>query len=484
MTMGAAMAGFGGTPLLRATEGAPAGPPKTNILLIVLDQLRPFELACYQRAPDGATRLPDGLPKIATPSVDRLAARGVTFQQAFSNNPVCTPARSILVSGQYSRTACGMMGNWGAPDPVRNRLKSPTVPELLAQVGYAPVHLGKWHIAVHPALVGFPNHGLPGDSNGKEPTFFPIRKDWEGDNGRFGPNWENGLLRGFFADLPKQPWFCFHNIHLPHSPWELVDRAAMERYAREAVRLRPNVFQDGKPAHSRDWYLKHWHEGKFGKIADDSLPADYDLVDYHRHYYAATTVADAQVGYALDLLRASGQEEHTLVVLTADHGDNLGSHGLFNKETMNEESIRVPLIFAGPGLPRGVVNTTRLASLVDLPATLLALAGVPIPAHFQGRDLSEAVRGRVQALPEAENAVFIEGMQDDIAIRTATHKYVIKMQGGWNNRPTRTVKTDPFAIYDLETDPFEQRDLAANPPPWAEDLRRRLLAWNAGTSWM
>lgn len=257
----------------------------------------------------------------------------------------------------------------------------------------------------------------------------------------------------------------------------------LERYRRDQVTLRPNVWRDGRLAHDRTWYLKHHLEGIIRSEHDTLLSPDYDLTDYYRHYYAAVSSMDDQVGHALDRLDASGQAGRTIVMFTADHGDNLGSHHLFNKETMNEESIRIPWIVHGPGVAAGAVGDDGPVSLVDVPSTILGLAGAAVPAHFQGVDRSQQVRCGHAA---GTGSVFIEGMQDDIAIRTATHKLAMRMQGGWNNRPARTISDDEIQFFDLRMDPYEQHNLAkgGEQRAVAENLKQRLRAWDAATPWM
>ena len=125
-----------------ASELAPKTP---NVIVILCDQLRAFEVGCY------------GHDVVRTPNIDSLAAEGVRFDVAVTNNPVCTPARSCLLSGQYSRTCCGRLNNSDRepPFPQRLRLVDPTIAECFKAAGYRTALIGKWH--VHPAasLVGF-----------------------------------------------------------------------------------------------------------------------------------------------------------------------------------------------------------------------------------------------------------------------------------------------------------------------------------------
>jgi arylsulfatase A-like enzyme len=445
-------------------------PKPLRVILVCLDQLRPFELGCY------------GHPEVKTPHIDRLAAGGVRFEVAVSNNPVCTPARSILTSGQYSRTCAGMMGNWGPPDRQRDRFPAPTFPEVLANHGFTSGHVGKWHVHVHPHLLGFTNYPSVEDTGGA--TYFPAGKSSGGHSANpYGPEGEEALLREYLANRPGGATYLFHNIHLPHGPWRDAG-AWLDRHDQRPVQLRPNIPAD-IPRETLDHWAKTYHFGG-GKEAKATYPLapDYGIEDFHRHYCAAIERADQGVGVLIEELEKRGELESTLLIFTSDHGENLGSHGWFNKETMNEESIRIPLIFHWPEKLTPGVRNKAIASLVDLPPTILGLLGLATPGHFQGRDLSAVVRGEVDTLEP--NEAFIEGMQDDIAIRTPDFLYGMKMRGGWNNVPKREVADDAFQCYDLRTDPYQRDNLARRNalPPEAAALRERLLEWNKTTPWL
>ena len=124
---------------------------KPNIVLCMCDQMRAFEVGCY------------GHPVVRTPNIDRLASRGTRFDLAVTNNPVCTPARASLLTGQYSRTCCGMLNNThvNPPNPKRERMLEPTVAEVCRENGYRTALIGKWHMDPQPQLVGFDHAVYP-----------------------------------------------------------------------------------------------------------------------------------------------------------------------------------------------------------------------------------------------------------------------------------------------------------------------------------
>ena len=182
-------------------------------------------------------------------------------------------------------------------------------------------------------------------------------------------------------------------------------------------------------------------------------------------------------------LEQSGQADNTIVVFTADHGDNLGSHHLWNKNSLNEEAIRVPFIVSWPGHLTPAVVDTHVVSLVDVAPTLLGLSGMPIPAHMQGRDLTPVLLG--EASQVGDGAAYIENITGELGVRTPTHLFAV-MTDLHEGNPTRILTDDAMQFFDLRDDPFEmtnlaktdaQRDLAAN-------LRDRLLTWDSTTPWM
>ena len=180
--------------------------------------MRAFEVGCY------------GNQVVRTPNIDRLAAGGVRFQHAVSTNPVCMPARSSLISGQYSRTCMGSLGNATAPDehgrpivaswPLQDRvhLPDPTVAEQFKTAGYDTALIGKWHIHTAPELVGFDytlhprvNHRHTGQDfveNGGSPQVVD----------GFSVEYENERVLSYLGEERENPFFLYYSISPPHMP--------------------------------------------------------------------------------------------------------------------------------------------------------------------------------------------------------------------------------------------------------------------------
>jgi arylsulfatase A-like enzyme len=207
------------------------------------------------------------------------------------------------------------------------------------------------------------------------------------------------------------------------------------------------------------------------------FPRDVKANDW-RHYDEAVSHLDEQIGRLLATLRETGLAERTVVVLLGDNGYMMGERGIGGpdsgangKQVPYESSLRVPFLLLGPGLPKGLASDLPVSSM-DLPPTLLSLAGVPTPSSWPGRDLTSALSGKIE-IGEAF-AEWSDEKSDTFgrlafrAVRTPTYKLIV-----WKD-PARGDE-----LYDLKSDPAETRNLIADPAAadLARDLRSRLLAW-------
>jgi arylsulfatase A-like enzyme len=178
-------------------------------------------------------------------------------------------------------------------------------------------------------------------------------------------------------------------------------------------------------------------------------------------------------------LAQTGQRDNTIVVVTSDHGENMGSHHLWNKISVNEEALRVPMIVAHAGTLAPRVVDDQVASLVDVAPTLLGTLGIDPPAFMQGADLLAGGR------PQREGAAFAENLCGELAIRTPTHTYAVltrTAEGG----PERELVDDAFLFTDLREDPYQMTNLAETGEQAAlgRELRERILAWDRATPWL
>lgn len=250
------------------------------------------------------------------------------------------------------------------------------------------------------------------------------------------------------------------------------------------VLLRENAFKEGQMAYDEHYFKIYLWDFVYYRNHEphtEKLPAGFDLRALTALYYGATSWVDDLVGAMMRNLRACGLADDTIVVFTSDHGDNLGSHGLFGKSELTEESIRVPMIFAGPGVPKGKVNREQVMSIVDLMPTLLGAAGVRVPECVQGVDRSAILRGEAQTV--GESAAYIETSRGCIGIRTPTHTYGIQMDPAENRLDRRTVKDERYQFWDNRSDPWQRNNLAKTDEQadLAADLHERVLAFHRRT---
>lgn len=454
-----------------------------NIIVCMCDQLRAFEVGCY------------GNEIINTPNIDRLASVGLRFENAVTNNPVCMPARSILLSGQYSRTCCGELNNVASrlsfggwtmpfyPKKGRPHLKDPTLLEILRSNGYHTAVIGKWHIHSWPHDVGFEYYLIPRvfhthvgqhySENGG-PEFVP-----QG----FSVDFEAEKVAEFFQ-LRKQsnkPFFLFYNISPPHLPFEDIPDRYKTMYKPEDMHIRENAYIDGKMVNDRSAFQNYMYDHKgylFGLPYTEKLPDDFDLRHLYTQYYGATTWVDDTIGKLLKNLEIAGLDDNTIVIFTSDHGDILGSHGRWQKGRFYQESTRIPMMWRVPGLSKGLVAEKQITSLVDIAPTILDLIGINIPNHMQGQSLAPILRGETDELEK--NYTFIESIVHGAAIRTPRYLFGKRM-----DLKTREMNNDRTWFFDLQKDPFELENLVNN--GHKKDLRKELEnileSWNTEIPW-
>jgi arylsulfatase A-like enzyme len=457
---------------------------RPNIIICMCDQLRASETGCY------------GNTVARTPHIDRLAREGVRFQHAVTNYPVCMAARSVTLSGQYNRTCTGGVGNVAYqsrpgdfnmpeyPEHGRPHLKSPTLPELLKPLGYRSAAIGKWHIHSWPHDIGFDYYLIPRVHHCHTGQSFTENGGPEFVPDGFSVDFEAERVEAFLKARARmrQPFFLYYNISPPHCPLADAPEKYLKMYDPADVPIRPNVDLSATLPKQDYWFKVYRWDFRYYHLHlpyTETLPDGYTLRHLIAEYYGLTTWMDDAVGRMLDALDGTGLAENTIVVFTADHGDNLGSHGRVQKGSPNEESIGVPLVLRWPASVRQEwVCSEGVASLVDLAPTLLEMAGASSPPHMQGRSLAPVLRGDAAALEE--NWAFVE-MGGAAAIHTPTHLYCLPFA-----KDKRELDAFPNCFYNVANDPCELHNLAGT--KHESDVGRRLDSllrrWHQATPWM
>ncbi len=436
---------------------------RPNVVICLTDQLRPFEIGCY------------GSNVVRTPNMDRLASEGVRFEIACSNQPSCTAARSILLTGQYARTCAGTLLNCEEPVPRRDRLPSPTLAETFKAAGYRTALIGKWHVHPQPELAGFDHVYYPYYSHRYTgQTYFRESRRAEQVKG-YGADSEAAEARRWLAQRGSEPFFLFYNISQPHMPlWDMPERFK-NMYTPDDAVLRHNVDPDTPRPDDDYWFRVYLYDYLYYRHHlphTERLPDGFGVRDLTALYYGSVSWADHQLGALMEALEENGAGNNTIVLFTSDHGDLLASHNLFNKNSPYEEALRIPLIVRWKARLAPRLVNTQVASLVDVAPTLLSLAGIKSPCTTQGTDIASVVCGTAENA--GENAAFFEITKKQWGIRTLTHCYsTADLQGSQ-------------MLFDVTRDPYELDNLAdsSSGQRTADELRLRVLHWNSRTPWL
>jgi len=374
---------------IAATAAAAIASPAPNVLFIVVDDLN-TALGCY------------GDPLAKTPNVDRLAARGVRFDQASCQYPLCNPSRVSFLSGRRPEST----GVYVLSTTARTALPDAVLlPQFFKQHGYFTVGHGKIFHNAHGSDPACWDRYT--DNDGNDPGEKQAIKDRYGlGDGR--PAWtmldsdgtqtRDGLtasaIAGLLADRKEgaPPFFLAAGFHKPHLPWtaprKFFDLHKVKDFERPA-----EPAMTGIPPIALQTELTGFEQ--------PDTPADA-----RRAYYACVSFMDYQVGLLLNELDRHDLWRNTIVVFFSDHGFHLGDHGgLWAKLSAFQIATRVPLIIAGPGVPAGRTVGSPV-ELIDVYPTLVALAGLQPPQGLQGRSLTDRWQGANPAQHPAYNLVF------------------------------------------------------------------------------
>lgn len=455
---------------------------RPNIIVCALDQLRAFEVGCY------------GNPVIRTPSIDWLAAEGIRFETAITNFPVCMAARSVLLSGQYNRRCTGGIGNVAFPsrpgrgsmpeypDHGRPHLRERTLPECLKEAGYHTAAIGKWHIHSWPQDIGFDYHLIPRVHHCHTGQCFTENGGPEFVPEGYSVDFESARVADYLRAQARkdEPFFLYYNISPPHCPLADAPEKYLKMYSPEEVPIRPNVDLTTPLKDQNHWFRVYRYDFRYYEMRlpyTEDLPRGYDLRALIAEYYGLTTWADDALGTVLRALDDTGLAEDTIMVLTSDHGDNLGSLGLVQKGGPNEESIRIPMLIRWPAvMTPGRVVREQIASLVDLMPTLLDLTGALSQSHTHGCSLAGIVRGESETT--ARPHAFVE-TGHGAGIRTLNHLYFLPFAGD-----SHALSDRPSHFYDLDSDPYELHNCAEEDSETAKSLDMTLRDWDRATPWM
>lgn len=430
-------------PFTAGAQSEAAIQERPNVLFIAVDDLNDW-LGCMQ-----------GHPNAKTPHLDRLAARGVLFQNAHCQAPLCGPSRASLMTGLRPSTT----GIYGMIDDNKIRTANQAtsdiifLPEYFKNQGYHTMGIGKLFHEHAP-------DGLFDESGGRAKGFGPLPEErfvWDGDGGdnygRTSTDWgayptEDSLMpdqqsaRWAAERLQRQydqPFFLAVGFLRPHvplyvpQPWfdlHPVDHLTTPLYKADDLEDVPEValqINDLPMMPTTEWAIRtnSWK----------------DIV---QAYLACVSFVDHQIGQLLDALDNSAYADNTIIVLWSDHGYRLGEKGRFAKHCLWEEATHAPLIIAGPDIPANSV-VDEPVELLSIYPTLLELSGLPPYSRNEGRSLVPLIKGQPTNTPWV--AVITFGMNNH-AVRTKDYRYIQYEDGSQE-------------LYDHATDPQEWDNVAS-----------------------
>ncbi len=419
-------------------QGAAAGPgdKRPNILVLVSDDQRWDQLSSAEHPL---------IPELKTPHIDRLAREGVSFRNAFVTTPICAVSRASIMTGRYVSTH-GM-----------NHFKTPLAPEVLAKSypavlrahGYRTGLLGKWGMGTEGAAEAFDVFNAWANQG----SYFHETASGKIHNSE----WLALRTREFLeSSKPGQPFcltVCYKSPHHPYQP----DERDKELFEAVAIPKRKTDTPAAYRAVSSPMMEKSLNRWCYFDERKDEPTKD----KFEKNFLRCVASLDRSVGMIMQSLRDLELEENTIVIFLSDHGYLWGEHGLGGKWLLYEESIRIPLIVRGPGIPAAMRGgkPDGLALNIDVAPTILDLAGLAIPAEMDGVSLDPVLRGR-GAL--ARSDFFMEHVgvikvrhpiPDSRGVRSRDWKYI------------RYLNVDPEIeeLYHLATDPMESRNLIHDP---------------------
>lgn len=468
---------------------------RLNVLFVAVDDLRP-EFGAY------------GAKHVHSPNLDRLAKRGVTFRRAYCQQAVCSPSRSSLLTGMRPDST----KVWDLETHFRVALPTAvTLPQLFKQNGYFTQGMGKlyhggfddppsWSTPWTAPKLPHGAYGLPENRALVQAKLEASKAKAAADKAagkakskakvrNYGPPYEasevpdNTFHDGAVAEMAvealrqcaerKQPFWLGVGFIRPHLPfvapqkyWDLYDPAK--------IALAPNPYPPrGAPEYAvlSGGELRSYHNVPTGPIPDE-------MARTLKHgYYAAISYMDAQLGRVLDELDRLGLAENTIVVLWGDHGWKLGEHGGWCKHSNAENDANAPLLIAAPGLSTAGQQTDALAEFVDIYPTLAELCGLPAPKELQGVSLAPVLRDPSATVKTAAFSQYPRGVNGQqlmgYSMRTPRYRFT-----RWVQRNDHD-KLEAVELYDHETDPQENQNLAGR-PEHKELIAQLTEQWKAG----
>ena len=470
------------SPTSETATGGTGADERPNIIFIMDDQHRWDALGAVN-------------PQVLTPTLDSLVANGVLYDQAVCQAPMCVPSRNSIMFGLYP-SQTGVFRNGGGVSD--DSLPGKTMAQYFRDAGYETAGFGKTHWGQYPTDTrGFETRYTSEIPERGGITMADVNPEakarYDAEIGPMGPGEENNLgYLGFTSELPEEdhrdgwinaraieyiegreddrPLFLYLSYMKPHAGHNVPAGYEARYDTAEISYAEQPLWREDRSVHAADVNRRDLYESYWKRAS----PAEWKLMTMR--YYANVTWIDDMMGRTLAALRRKGLLDNALIVYTSDHGESLGErYYRFNKYSLYESSVRVPLIISGSGRSIGAEPGTvdhRPVDLVDMMPTLLRVAGIEVPASLPGADLlAEPERsGSFSALHEREDeAAFMW--------RTAEAKLILVFRRQEDPHDYTVGDIIGGEFYDLRADPREWNDLYGQPEvaERTADYRARIL---------
>lgn len=404
---------------------------------------------------------------LETPQMDRMAREGVYFKNAFVTTALCSPSRATILTGKYAHSHRIVDNNTAIPPGTT------FFPQYLQQAGYRTAFVGKWHMGHEDdsPQPGF-NHWVSFRGQG---TYLPSKNGLNVNGKRVA---QKGYITDELTDYalnwigqnPKdQPYFLYLSHKAVHADFVPAERHK-GKYNGKQFKFPATMAASGEMAQGRPMWVQNqrnsWHGVEF------PYHSDLDIAEYYQRYAESLCAVDDSLGRVMDALQKRGELDSTLIIYMGDNGFAFGEHGLIDKRTAYEESMRVPMLARCPELFGGGGRTVNHAvANLDIMPSVLAAAGLEAPAGGDGASLLPLAQGRsVDWRKEFLYEYYWERNFPHTptihALRGDRYKF-IRVHGIW----------DIDELYDLAEDPLESRNLIFSEKhrAIAEQMRTRLF---------
>jgi len=458
---------------------ASATDDKSNVLFIVADDLN-------------CALGPYGDEAAITPNLDRLAARGIVFENAYCQQAVCNPSRSSFLTGLRPDTVGVDDLRKGFRETAPNGANLITLPQHFKNHGYFCQNIGKmfhnmgetqdrrsWSIDEVLYKGTHSDDTVFGNSPAKNKPDYkaPVTEAFDIPDTAYRDGQIANLAAAMLLDHAEsdQPFFLAVGFWRPHLPF-VAPKKYWDLYEPDKIPLPAFPY----PPESVPEIAMHASKEirGYGETPKDRDFTEEEIRHYRHGYYASISFMDAQIGEILDALEESGQADDTIVVFTSDHGFHIGEHSLWGKTSNFELDARVPLIVADPAQPDGHgKKSASLAELVDLFPTLTDLAGIngDIPDNLEGVSLALVVSDPTVSV---KDAAFTQHQHPFYGSRNAWEAWGYSMRTDlWRYTEWRSIKDGSVVareLYDHENDPGETVNVAAQNPDVEKSCSERI----------